>query len=133
MHGFHHLAKVRVAGSNPVVRSRWPAQSHNPVLYTRRSAVTLSSLDSLDSLVHSLVCCATPVHACQSRQSRQRTVGERDETVAGEFNVALAVGVSQGEAGDSLYSVCKMPFRCVMPDAYIMNRTRYRLTSMTEW
>src|SRR5208283_3214625 len=22
MHGFHHLAKVRVAGSNPVVRSR---------------------------------------------------------------------------------------------------------------
>ena len=44
--------------------------------------------------------------------------------------MALAVGVSQGEAGDSLYSVCKMPFRCVMP---IMNRTRYRLTSMTEW
>jgi len=22
MHGFHHLAKVRVAGSNPVVRSK---------------------------------------------------------------------------------------------------------------
>ena len=26
MHGFHHLAKVRVAGSNPVVRSKWSSQ-----------------------------------------------------------------------------------------------------------
>jgi hypothetical protein len=27
MHGFQHLAKVRVAGSNPVVRSEAPVQT----------------------------------------------------------------------------------------------------------